>query len=79
MVETQIIAGKHKCKRDMDMRIVNTKDDDGSIVAWIIYGICKKCNTVIVSSIFTQSEEPLQDRDYIIDYNKISSEVEKEF
>jgi len=77
MVETKIIAGKHKCKRKLDMRIVDVKDDDNSIVAWIIYGICKKCNTVLINGLFTQTEKPVQDRDFIIDYDKISSEVEE--
>jgi len=59
----------------MDMRIVNVKDDDKDIVSWIIYGICKKCNVVLISGLFLSSEEPIQDRDFIIYYDKISTEV----
>jgi len=78
MVEVRIIAGKHKCGREMDMRIIDVKDDDKNVVSWIIYGICKKCEVVLISELFIQSEEPMQDRDFIIDYEKVTEGVEKE-
>ncbi|MBL7147830.1 MAG: hypothetical protein ISS82_03325 [Nanoarchaeota archaeon] len=72
MNEIKIIPGKHKCGRKMDMRITDVKDDNKNIVAWIIYGICKKCNIVLISDLFLESEKPVQDRDFIIDYDKVS-------
>jgi len=36
-IEMKIISGKHKCGKDLDMRIVDVKDDDKNIVSWIIY------------------------------------------
>ena len=70
MKEIQIIAGKHDCGRIMDMRIVDVKDDNNNILVWMTYGICKKCNVVLVSNIFEGSEEPKQDIDFIIDYKR---------
>ncbi len=78
MKEIKIINGKHKCGRKMDMRITDVKDDNNKIVSWIIYGICKKCNIVLICDLFLESEEPMQDRDFIIDYDKISSETKNE-
>jgi len=66
MSEIKIIPGKHTCNREMDMRIL--KNDEPPF--WIIYGICKKCEIVIVSNLFMDNE-PKQNVDYIIDYNKI--------
>ncbi len=77
-MEIKIIAGKHKCGKDMNMRMVDVKDDNKNIVAWIIYGICKKCNIVLISDLFLQPEKPMQDRDFIIDYDKVSKEVKNE-
>lgn len=73
-----MIAGKHKCGKEMDMRIADVKDDNKSIVSWIIYGICKNCNLVLISQLFLQPEKPEQDRDFIIDYDKISTEAKDE-
>ena len=70
MKEIEIVAGKH-CKKPLDMRITsvdNNKKD--SIFAWIIYGICKKCKTIFMCSLFIQEEEPVLGRDFMIDYNK---------
>jgi len=78
MTEIRIIPGKHKCGREMDMRITDVKDDNKNIISWIIYGICKKCNVVLINDLVLQSEEPIQDRDFIIDYNKISSGTKDE-
>ncbi len=76
MNDIKIIAGKHKCGREMDMRIVDVKNKN--TVAWIIYGICKKCNIVLINDLFLEAEKPVQDRDFIIDYDKISKEVKYE-
>lgn len=55
------------------MRIVDAKNDNNESAAWIIYGICKKCNIVMISELFLQEEKPLQDIDFIIDYQKKSN------
>ena len=73
-----MIAGKHKCGREMDMRITDVKDDNKDAVSWMIYGVCKKCNVVLISELFLQPDEPVQDRDFMIDYDKISNEAENE-
>lgn len=52
------------------MRITPAEDDDKNPVAWIVYGICKRCNVVMISSLFVQGEEPQQERDFIIEYDK---------
>lgn len=74
MTEIRMLSGKHKCGREMDMRIADVKEDDRNIVSWIIYGICKRCNVVLISDLFLQPEEPVQGMDFIIDYDKISDE-----
>jgi hypothetical protein len=73
MTEMFIVAGKHTCGREMDMRMI---DDKTGRPFWILYGICKKCEVVLVSNIF-MDKEPIQDVDYIIDYNLISEEGTK--
>lgn len=70
-----MIAGKHKCGKELDMRMLDVKDGDKNIVAWVIYGVCKRCSLVLVSDIFTQKEEPIQGPDFIIDYTKVSQEA----
>jgi hypothetical protein len=72
MKEIKIFPGKHLCGKEFDMRIMDAKDDNGDPAAWIVYGVCKKCNVVMVSSMFLQSEKPMQGIDFIIDYNKKS-------
>jgi len=74
MKEMIIIPGMHTCKRIMDMRIVEEKKDRPF---WIIYGICKKCETVIVTNIF-MDEKPIEGTDYIINYEK-KCEIGKAF
>ena len=70
MTEIKIIPGKHiKCKKQLDMRILEDKKDVTPF--WIIYGICKKCDIIIVSNLFFD-KEPIQNVDYIIDYTKES-------
>lgn len=80
--EMQIIAGKHKCGKDMDMRIVDVREDendkDSKVIAWMIYGICKPCNIVLMSSLFTQEEKPITMVDYVVDYTIIADEVPRD-
>lgn len=80
-MEIQIYAGKCKCKRDLDMRITdareNEKDPKSKVVAWIIYGFCKKCNKIYFQGLFSQEEKPLIERDFIIDYTKEVRDKEK--
>lgn len=71
MIEIKIIPGKHiKCGKRMDMRIIDD-NKTSSKPFWIIYGICKKCDMIIVSNLFFDKES-IQDIDYIIDYTKES-------
>jgi hypothetical protein len=65
--QLHIIAGKHICGRKLDMRIIASKKD---IPFWIIYGICVKCEIVVISNLFFD-KKPLLESDFIIDYNKI--------
>ncbi|MFA5797436.1 MAG: hypothetical protein WC916_05360 [Candidatus Woesearchaeota archaeon] len=75
MKEIQLVTGKHQCGKMMDMRIVDVKDDDKNILAWMIYGICKKCNIVLISGLFEGNEEPKQNIDFMIDYEKKESSI----
>ncbi|MBI2653104.1 hypothetical protein HYX00_06565 [Candidatus Woesearchaeota archaeon] len=54
------------------MRIIDAKDDNNESAAWIVYGICKKCNVVMVSNMFLQLEKPQIGVDFIVDYSKKS-------
>lgn len=72
--ELKIISGKHRCGKEMDMRITDVKDNNQKIISWIVYGVCKRCKTVLMSNLFLQSEEPIQGQDFIIDYNEICKE-----
>ena len=75
----QILSGRHICNREMDMRIVDVKEDENSknneILSWIIYGICKKCKVVVMLYLFMQSDEPINGIDYTIDYNKVVNDT----
>jgi len=68
MKEMKILSGKHECSKQFDMRIVDVKDDNQEISAWIIYGICKRCNVVMIIDLLLQKEEPREGVDFIIDY-----------
>ena len=72
MKELKLLPGKHFCGKEFDMRIVDAKDDNNDPVAWLVYGICKKCNIVLVSAMFLESDEPKLGIDFIVDYDKIS-------
>ena len=65
MTEMKQIAGFH-CKKQMDMRITDIKDDATPVLGWIIYGVCKKCKTIVMSGLFIQTEKPVLDVDYTI-------------
>ncbi|MBU0756513.1 MAG: hypothetical protein KKF44_00480 [Nanoarchaeota archaeon] len=51
---------------------MDAKDDNNESAAWIVYGVCKKCNVVMVSSMFLQADEPKLGVDFIVDYEKKS-------
>jgi len=72
MKEIKILPGKHSCGKEFDMRITDAKNKDSESVTWIVYGICKKCNVVMVSGMFFQAEKPQIDIDFMVDYNKKS-------
>ncbi len=54
------------------MRVMDAEDEEGKPAAWIVYGHCKKCKVVMVSSIFIQPEKPEEGADFIIDWSKKS-------
>jgi hypothetical protein len=74
MTEIKTYEGKCKCNKELDMRITEVNENENKpkskIFAWIIYGFCTKCKTIFIYDIFPQEEKPVQDRDFIIDYNK---------
>ena len=72
MKEIKLFPGKHCCGKEFDMRIMDAKDDNNKSAAWIVYGVCKKCNVVMVSNMFLQSEKPQIEVDFIVDYGKKS-------
>ena len=69
-MEMEIYPGKCKCGRDLNMRIAPLDNDNKEIIGWMIYGICKKCNKILVIDISKDKEKPVLDRDYTIDWNK---------
>ena len=76
MKKMQQISTIHKCGKQMDMRIADVKDEvskSGEILAWMIYGVCKKCKEVLMSSIIQQSEKPIKDVDYTL-VNEVAEE-----
>ena len=72
MKEFKLFPGKHCCGKEFDMRIMDAKDDNDESAAWIVYGVCKKCNIVMVSNIFLQAEKPKLGVDFVVDYDKKS-------
>lgn len=71
-MEVEQYPGKHKCGRKLDMRIGPLDDDNKKIIGWMIFGVCKKCDEALVMDISKDKEKPVQDRDFIIDYNKVA-------
>ena len=71
----QIYAGKCKCKKDLDMRITEVRENENNlksdIIAWIIFGICKRCEKIYFQGLFSQEEMPIVGVDFIIYYNKV--------
>jgi len=64
--EIQIYGSKCKCGKELDMRIVDTRENEkdlkSKVLAWIIYGSCKKCEIVYFQGLFPQEEKPVQER-----------------
>lgn len=81
MTDTQMYAGKCKCKRALDMRLttLKEKEDDpkSKILGWMVHGFCKSCKIVFMQGLFMQEEKPVEDRDFIIDWNEEIKEVDK--
>ena len=72
MKEIKLFPGKHCCGKEFDMRIMDAKDDNNKSAAWIVYGVCKKCNVVMVSNMLLQLEKPQLGVDFIVDYSNKS-------
>ena len=47
-MEMSILPGKHKCGRNLSMMIAPLDDENKEIIGWMIYGVCKKCNEILV-------------------------------
>jgi len=73
MTKMKELAGKH-CNKEMEFRILPVNNEK-EILTWIVYGICKKCKTVIISALFKQQEKPTENVDFLIDYNKAVKET----
>ncbi len=73
MSEIQIIPGKHRCGITLDLRIVNMEKES----AWIIYGICKKCDVILVLDLLMQEKEPVEGVDFIIQADQIAEEADE--
>lgn len=68
-MEMYICPGKCKCGKKMTMRMTHFgKKSDPS--GWMVYGVCKPCQKVILQHIHTGHDAPVQDRDFTIDYNE---------
>ena len=76
-MEMEQYPGKCKCGKELYMRIAPLDNDNKKVIGWMIYGVCKKCDKALVMDISKDSEKPVLDRDYRIDYNKVCEE-EKE-
>ena len=70
MVEMRFIPGRCKCQKKLDMRIMDVKDERNDIIAWIIYGNCRSCKISWICEMFIQTEEPMNNTDYMIDYDE---------
>ena len=73
MTEIQMYAGRCSCGKKLDMRITNSNEGEKTkrpIKFWMIHGFCRKCKIVFMQGLFPQEEEPVENRDYIIEWNK---------
>ena len=58
------INGKH-CGEPLELYLQDLHCVD-KIVGYAMYGICYKCNKVVLCNIFTSKEKPKENVDYII-------------
>ena len=81
-MEIKQYAGKCKCGKELEIRIVDKEDKvftfkkDNIPQFWIIYGFCKKCNMIYMQGVFVQDEKPVEDRDFMIDWDRCIKEEE---
>ena len=64
--------GKCKCGLLLYMMITPLDDDNKKVIGWIIYGVCKKCEEALIMDISKDVEKQVQDRDFIIDWDKVA-------
>ena len=79
-MEMKTIAGKHKCGKEMEFRIIDVdgntdKKKEKKVIGWIIYGVCKKCNEVLLSDLIMQEAQPIQNVDFRVDYELVAKGV----
>lgn len=72
MKETKILPAKHVCGQKFGLRIIGVEDNYGQDSAWIVCGVCKCCQTIMMLDLFRQAEEPLAGVDYVIDKKRTS-------
>lgn len=80
MTEMKQIPTICTCKKELDCRIVEVREDEkdkkSKILAWLIHGFCKPCQKVFVLSIIQGEEKPVQNRDFMLS-DKVVDEVKK--
>ena len=67
--EVQFIKSKHSCGKKMELRQFSVENS-----AWVIYGVCKKCNETLILALFLQDRSPIRNIDYIIE-NKVNDGI----
>lgn len=66
MTEMSIVPGKCLCGKKLEHRINQTDNKKH----WLISGTCHKCKIVFAINVFSRSEEPIEDLDYMIDFTQ---------
>ena len=66
----KFIPGRHICKKIMEFRVSEVLDDNRIPFAWIVYGICRMCNQIILLELFLQETEPIPNADFKIEVGK---------
>ena len=72
MIELRTMCTKG---HDLDLRLSEVRRDEedknSEIVCWLIFGVCDKCETIIMQGIHNEKIEPTEGIDYIILNEKI--------
>lgn len=75
MTKMKEFQGVCKCKRFLKFRITDVKENEdeesSDVIAWLIFGVCEKCNVIWMQGIFKGARKPELDIDFLIDYSKM--------